>query len=264
MGSPPGEGHVDATGLPIQSPLEDDVGVLGCVAVAVSTSDRVLSVRRDHDIIDSELRLLAAVRRSIREHGIEPSHREVDELLDERLAHRGWPGEDVAVDTYRRPVPHHAAHRARPGRMRTATGAARLVSDKHPARPEAMNAVSSARLAKVLSSCDRLDPQHGVAAAQVVTNPLSILSMSTGKDIRCDITARFLTLLRLHRRLGDRGVDTAAPPNVLPATSITGASSHRRPPRISGTCIFSICPMVEAVRCRDVSGALGAPTCHWS
>jgi hypothetical protein len=35
-------------------------------------------------IIDSELRLLAAVRRSIREHGGEPSSRQVDELLDER------------------------------------------------------------------------------------------------------------------------------------------------------------------------------------
>ena len=32
----------------------------------------------------------AAVRRSIHEHGIEPSSRHVDELLDERLAHCGW------------------------------------------------------------------------------------------------------------------------------------------------------------------------------
>ena len=31
----------------------------------------------------------AAVRRSIHEHGIEPSSRHVDELLDEHLAHRG-------------------------------------------------------------------------------------------------------------------------------------------------------------------------------
>jgi hypothetical protein len=31
-----------------------------------------------------KLRLLAAVRRSIREHGGEPSSRQVDELLDER------------------------------------------------------------------------------------------------------------------------------------------------------------------------------------
>jgi hypothetical protein len=39
---------------------------------------------RDVDTIDSELRLLAAVRRSIREHGGESSSRQVDELLDER------------------------------------------------------------------------------------------------------------------------------------------------------------------------------------
>jgi hypothetical protein len=47
------------------------------------------SVGRDRETIDSELRLLAAVRRSIREHGGEPPSRHVDELLDERLAHRG-------------------------------------------------------------------------------------------------------------------------------------------------------------------------------
>jgi hypothetical protein len=40
--------------------------------------------RRDLDTIDSELRLLAAVRWSIREHGGEPSTRLVDDLLDER------------------------------------------------------------------------------------------------------------------------------------------------------------------------------------
>jgi hypothetical protein len=40
---------------------------------------------RDLDTVDSEPRLLAAVRRSIREHGGEPSSRQVDELLDERL-----------------------------------------------------------------------------------------------------------------------------------------------------------------------------------
>jgi hypothetical protein len=37
----------------------------------------------DFEVIDSELRLLAAVRWSIREHGGEPSSRQVDELLDE-------------------------------------------------------------------------------------------------------------------------------------------------------------------------------------
>jgi hypothetical protein len=39
---------------------------------------------RDPETIDSELRLLATVRWSIREHGSEPSSRQVDELLDER------------------------------------------------------------------------------------------------------------------------------------------------------------------------------------
>ena len=38
------------------------------------------------DVIDSELRLLAAVGWSIREHGGEPSSRQVDELLEERNA----------------------------------------------------------------------------------------------------------------------------------------------------------------------------------
>jgi hypothetical protein len=38
---------------------------------------------RDREIIDA-VRLLAAVRSSIREHGVEPSSRQVDGLLDER------------------------------------------------------------------------------------------------------------------------------------------------------------------------------------
>ena len=54
---------------------------------------------RDPETIDSELRLLPAVHWSIREHGGEPSSRQVDELLDERLAHLRGASEDVAVDT---------------------------------------------------------------------------------------------------------------------------------------------------------------------
>jgi hypothetical protein len=54
---------------------------------------------RDREVIDSELRLLVAVRWSIREHGGEPSSRPVDELLDGRLAHLRGASEDVAVDT---------------------------------------------------------------------------------------------------------------------------------------------------------------------
>jgi hypothetical protein len=57
---------------------------------------------------DAELRLLAAVRRSIREQGCAPSSRHVDELLDERLAHRGRAGQDAAVGTHRRPLYHCA------------------------------------------------------------------------------------------------------------------------------------------------------------
>ena len=60
---------------------------------------RKLPAMRDLDPIDSELRLLAAVRWSIREHGGEPSSRQVDELLDERLVHLRGAIEDVAVDT---------------------------------------------------------------------------------------------------------------------------------------------------------------------
>jgi hypothetical protein len=61
----------------------------GCTAPAQSVT---LSVMRDREAIDSELRLLAAVRRSIREHGMESTSRLVDELLDERLARRGRVG----------------------------------------------------------------------------------------------------------------------------------------------------------------------------
>jgi hypothetical protein len=43
---------------------------------------------RDRDTIDSELRRLAELRRSIRAHGGELSSRQIDDLLDERLGHR--------------------------------------------------------------------------------------------------------------------------------------------------------------------------------
>lgn len=42
---------------------------------------------RDRETIDSELRRIALGRRSIREQGGQPSTPEVDELLDELLAH---------------------------------------------------------------------------------------------------------------------------------------------------------------------------------
>jgi len=53
---------------------------------------------RDRETIDSELRRIATVRRSMRELGGQPSCREVDELLDERLSDGAKASEIKAVD----------------------------------------------------------------------------------------------------------------------------------------------------------------------
>jgi hypothetical protein len=53
---------------------------------------------RDRETIDSELRRIALGRRSIREQGGQPSIREADELLDERLGHRAGASETEAVE----------------------------------------------------------------------------------------------------------------------------------------------------------------------
>ncbi len=53
---------------------------------------------RDRETIDSELRRIALGRRSIREQGGQPSCRQADELLDERLAHRAEASEIEAVE----------------------------------------------------------------------------------------------------------------------------------------------------------------------
>jgi hypothetical protein len=42
---------------------------------------------RDLDTIDAELRLPAAVRRTIREHGVEPSSRRIDDRPGDREGH---------------------------------------------------------------------------------------------------------------------------------------------------------------------------------
>jgi hypothetical protein len=53
---------------------------------------------RDIETIDGELRLVAVLRRSLLvEHGIEPSSRHVDELLDERLVHRSRADQDTGA-----------------------------------------------------------------------------------------------------------------------------------------------------------------------
>ncbi len=52
---------------------------------------------RDRETIDSELRLIALRRQSIREQGAQPSSQRVDELLDERLAQRAAASETEVV-----------------------------------------------------------------------------------------------------------------------------------------------------------------------
>src|SRR5690349_17585449 len=54
---------------------------------------------RDRETIDSELRRIAAQRRSIRERGGRPPSGQVDALLDERLGHRAGPTETDVVET---------------------------------------------------------------------------------------------------------------------------------------------------------------------
>jgi hypothetical protein len=53
---------------------------------------------RDRETIDSELLRIALARRSIRQQGGQPSSRQVDELLDERLGHRTEASETDAVE----------------------------------------------------------------------------------------------------------------------------------------------------------------------
>ncbi|MBV8863122.1 MAG: DUF732 domain-containing protein [Mycobacterium sp.] len=59
---------------------------------------------RDRETIDSELRLLAAQRRSIRERGGELSSRQLDALLDERLGHRPKASENHAGEAVKTKV----------------------------------------------------------------------------------------------------------------------------------------------------------------
>ena len=53
---------------------------------------------RDRETIDAELRRIASMRRSNRDHGGQPPCRRADELLDERLAHRAEASEIEAVE----------------------------------------------------------------------------------------------------------------------------------------------------------------------
>ena len=69
-----------------QAPAEDETSLMETSIVERHASTTCATGR----LSTPRLRLLAAVRRSIREHGIEPSN-QVDELLDDRLAHSDRP-----------------------------------------------------------------------------------------------------------------------------------------------------------------------------
>ena len=76
--------------MPSKQPVRGGwIEILGGSAEAAlfhSTGSLRFGTMRDRETIDSELRLIAAVRRTIREQGGEPSSHQVDELPDERLA----------------------------------------------------------------------------------------------------------------------------------------------------------------------------------
>src|SRR5262249_61126394 len=101
---------------------------------------------RNIETIDSELRLVAALRGAARERGGPlPSIDVADALLDERLAHRCGTDENPATGGQWWPVHHPTAVETRPGRMSTATRTARLMPDEHRARPQAMTVRAALR-----------------------------------------------------------------------------------------------------------------------
>ncbi len=74
---------------------------------------------RDRETIDSELRRIALGRRSIREQGGQPSIREVDDLLDERLGHRPQAAvTEAAADTSPPRTTRNTTPRRRRGPLR--------------------------------------------------------------------------------------------------------------------------------------------------
>ena len=83
---------------------------------------------RDRETIDSELRLIANARRSIREQGGQPSSQQADELLDERLGHRAAPSKPSRfkrVTSRLSPAPGRSATRPTASRLTGGKGALR-------------------------------------------------------------------------------------------------------------------------------------------
>jgi hypothetical protein len=96
---------------------------------------------RDRDTIDSELRRLAELRRSIRAHGGELSSRQIDELLDERLGHV-----PETSEPRRLPTPGRRASVLSTARLSTHSGALRRLGLR-AALPLSLLAVGAAAVA---------------------------------------------------------------------------------------------------------------------
>jgi len=123
---------------------------------------------RDRETIDSELRLLAAARRSIREHGGEPSSRQIDELLDERLGHRAEPSKPRRLQRVRSRLSPTA------GRSATKLTTSRLTGHKGVLRrfgPLAALSLSLVAVASVLMVMFAVHNPH--PAAQPTVDPPS-------------------------------------------------------------------------------------------
>jgi len=70
--------------------------------VLAAERNRMLRLR-DIETVDSELRLLLAIRQMVREEeGRTPSTRRIDQLLDERLWHGARAGEGAVVGSWHR------------------------------------------------------------------------------------------------------------------------------------------------------------------
>jgi Protein of unknown function (DUF732) len=83
---------------------------------------------RDRETIDSELRLIANARRSMREQGSQRSCEQIDELLDERLGHRAAPSKPSRFKRVRSrlsPAPGCSATRSTASRLTEGKGGLR-------------------------------------------------------------------------------------------------------------------------------------------
>jgi Protein of unknown function (DUF732) len=123
---------------------------------------------RDRETIDSELRRIANERRSIRERGGQPSCRQADELLDERLGHR------AEASKRRRFKRVRSRLSPTPGRSATKPTASRLTGGKGALRrfgPLAALPLSLVAVAAVLVVMFTVHKPHPAAQPTIVPPP---------------------------------------------------------------------------------------------